>query len=999
MTLDGSRFDDFFRAVHGPSRSPFPWQRRLLDTVLAQGWPQTISLPTASGKTSVLDVAVFSLACQAGRPVSERSAPRRMALVVDRRIVVDDAHAHALRIQAALEKPAHETAREVREALSMLGGETPLDVVALRGGIYREDRWARTPLQPVILCSTVDQVGSRLLHRGYGLSSGVWPIHAGLLAHDTLIVLDEAHCSEPFLQTLSYVARYRQVARKKVPGPFTFVAMTATPRGDAAPFRLDQEDRAHPALSQRLSARKKARLVVAGGSKDDDLVKACVEQVREHAKTGTTTLVVLNRVSAARELRNRLAKLDKDRKDPLHVDSVLLTGRCRAVERDRLLERWRSRLMAGRDRQAVQAAPPLVVVATQCVEVGADLDVDALVTEACPLDSLRQRVGRLDRLGTRGESLVSVVCRQDQVGKPAEPADDPIYGTSLSRTWQWLVGTATPEPWPATSAGPAGEGGTDTGSPPDTAGEAPPSGPPGQGPLAIELGTDALDALLPAGGEERATLLRDLSAPAPDAPVVFPAYCDLWVQTGPEPGVTPDPSVFLHGPARGQPEVRLAWRADLGEDPDTWADTVSMCPPVTGETLPLPLGVARAFLSGTLAKTVDPGDLESAPASEEDDETVVSRAFLRWRGPERSEVSQDPQALRPGDVVVLPCERGGCDPEGWNPAAQKADDVADLARGLARRAAVLRLHPGLAGTLEKAPPSLRELAQVPEDAWPEDLEERVAAALETAASVAGLDKELLDIVGVLAKDRRRGVEPHPSGTGLVISSRQRLGEHARDFTDEDATSGHAADPATLETHLEQVGRLAQSMARQAGLPDDWVEDVALAARLHDLGKADPRFQAWLAGGDRVKALRAGLLAKSARMPRSSRDIQLAREKAGYPQGGRHELLSLRLAECGALQAAHDVDLVKHLVASHHGHCRPWAPVVEDPRPLEVAVEVAGVKATACSATGLERLDSGVAERFWALVRCYGWWGLSFLEACVRLADHRVSEGGGEVGRT
>jgi CRISPR-associated endonuclease/helicase Cas3 len=195
--LNPGRFAEFFTAVNGTP--PFPWQQRLLDQVVANGsWPTTLSLPTGTGKTAVLDIALFALACRA--PV-----PRRVILVVDRRIVVDDAYRRARRLRAALgasDTPVPGILGEVSDSLLALGGESAVEVALLRGGIYREDRWVRNPAQPLLVCSTVDQVGSRLLHQGYGVSPTMRSVHAGLLGSDTLVILDEAHTSEPFRQTL-----------------------------------------------------------------------------------------------------------------------------------------------------------------------------------------------------------------------------------------------------------------------------------------------------------------------------------------------------------------------------------------------------------------------------------------------------------------------------------------------------------------------------------------------------------------------------------------------------------------------------------------------------------------------------------------------------------------------------------------------------------------------------------------------------------------------------
>lgn len=959
---------------------PFPWQNRLADRVCDGDWPRCIALPTAAGKTACIDIAIFALACQAELPPEKRAAPRRVFFVVDRRVVVDQAYAHASRLGAALADPKTDMLKRVAAALLKLGmGDRPLDVYALRGGMYRESAWVRSPIQPTIITSTVDQVGSRLLFRGYGVSDSCKPLHAALVGNDSLILLDEAHCATPFDQTMTLVEKYRGWAEQPLPAPFRFVTMTATPtknvrereerRRSESPgsepliFELNSDDlKPDKPLGKRIEARKPAKLVIAdrarGAKWRAELVNELVKRASALKKEGFRAVgVIVNRVATARETAAALASDG--------ADVILLTGRMRPMDRDAIMAKLEP-LFSG---ESGELSKPTFVVATQCLEVGADIDFHALVTECASLDALRQRFGRLNRVAARSEAKAVVVIREDQTESSDDATEqDPVYGNSLAKTWQWLNnqkdGTDDKTAW-------------------------------------IDFGIASIREKL----ENTAADERDkLSAPAPDAAVLLPAHLDCWVQTSPIPAPDPDPAVFLHGPSPGMPDVQVVFRADLGEVETEWAEIVSLCPPSSSEVLSVRLDVFKRWLANKDAAD-DSSDVEGdasgeSDANDEDASAPVRRRALRWRGPDSKEtrIIDSPAGAsrggKPHDLYVVPiADRMGLEGLGDFPGG-KVTDQGDEALQRARDRAILRLTP----TVHKIP----SLAGVTIDDDDRERDEKLSKTIQSLATAERARPEsdqrqwLLLAAESLSKKSNRTVKRHPLG-GFVVIGKKRLHLFDPTFAEAEESWESASDrPYSLADHCGDVAVLAQRFAERAALNPQHVSVLCSAARLHDAGKADPRFQAWLHGGNRRKAeLFPHPLAKSIVPMPTPRDRDEARERAAYPRGGRHEFLSVRLAESnGALPpelSRDDRDLILHLIAAHHGHCRPFAPVVEDPQPEEITLRHGGHTLRASSATALERLDSGVADRFWKLTRRYGWWGLPWLESILRLADWAASE--------
>jgi CRISPR-associated endonuclease/helicase Cas3 len=925
-----SDFPQFFFDLH--ERAPFPWQSRLAATVCSDGWPRVIDLPTASGKTAAIDIALFAMA------VRGPEVARRVFFVVDRRLVVNQAYERMKRVRRRIIDAKEGTLRRVRERLCELGRTSePLRVYEMRGGAFRDEAWVRSPEQPMVIASTVDQTGSRLLFRGCGVSTSTWPTHAGMIGNDSLIILDEAHCSKAFGDTLAAVAEYRSPrwASRALDRPFSFVKMTATPdraEADGKPFRIEDEDR--EPLRERLFASKPTRLVEVKARRNDfgPVARELVSQAEQlAARTGGRRVAIFaNRVRTAKQIHELLRTKHAD---TATTKMELVIGRMRGVDRDALAARL-TPVQADTRRTEEGAEPLRFVISTQCLEVGADFDFDVVVSECASIDALLQRFGRLDRLGEfrKAEGGIAIASWQAEGKQP-----DAVYGEALAKTWKWLN---------------AESGGSGT----------------------VNLGIEAADGepstiaerLM---GYEHAGALR---MGGKSAPVLLPVHLDLLCQTGPAPDPDLAIEAFLHGPQEGTADVNVVWRKDLDQaEGKDWKAIVAMCPPSSRETMAVPIGVFRRWFSGVRDADTDESDIEGASKDDGDVETVSPLRALIWTGEHQTEGPVErADRIRPGQTIVLAASADGRNELGYVPPDGRADVGDEAPLAMKRGDFCLRLHPLVMAEWAVAPglDALNKLARA--DGSDEDT--LMAALREYLANIEGdaWPKPVLNELGALV---RLDFEAHPSGIGYVLTGRRS------------GSRKSGGDRQTLRSHTADVVEAVRLLS--AHLAPEVRASLESAAKYHDWGKVDLRYQAWLRGGDTLAARYAPEpIAKSGRhrLPRQT--------SAGLPAGFRHESLSILFAEKGGAD-----ELALHEVGAHHGECRPFAPAVMDAS--AGCVEYDGIEV--CSAEqwdrAAHRLSSGVADRFWRLTREYGWWGLAYLDAIFRIADWNASGEGAEEG--
>lgn len=408
MTADKG-FDSSFELLTG--HPPFPWQQALYASLLRREFPSSCDIPTGLGKTSIIGIWLLALA-RLARECSLADYPRRLAYVVNRRTVVDQATREAERMRKALAaEPALADAVEALRSLAARPSDAPLAISTLRGQHADNAEWRDDPARPAVIVGTVDMIGSRLLFAGYGAGFKSRPLHAGFLGQDTWLIHDEAHLEPAFQELVSAVESEQRRCREL--GRFRVTALTATSRGGGEAFRLSDSDREHQVVRARLEAKKGMLFHPVDG--DKEIAAKVTEFALGHKDSGQAILVFF------RKLANVESVVKALRKAHPHVET--LTGTMRGIERDELVKKSPifARFMPNPDPTVTPQAGTVYLVCTSAGEVGVDISADHMVCDLTPFDSMAQRLGRVNRFGG-GDAHVDVVpCVMGEMDADADP--------------------------------------------------------------------------------------------------------------------------------------------------------------------------------------------------------------------------------------------------------------------------------------------------------------------------------------------------------------------------------------------------------------------------------------------------------------------------------------------------------------------------------------------------------------------------------------------------
>jgi CRISPR-associated endonuclease/helicase Cas3 len=396
--------------------------------------PSLLEIPTGLGKTAAVVLAWIWRRRFAAETIRGR-APRRLVYCLPMRVLVEQTRSSAVRWLNNLDLLAGTAAFEGERLIRYdadWSAPNKIAVVTLMGGESQGD-WREHPELEAIIVGTQDMLLSRALNRGFAMAPQLWPVDFGFVNVDALWVMDEVQLMGPARTTSIQLQQFWDEAPPiYVSRQTLWTSATLGAKADstelpnwmrspelagrvllAPPHRHDEKDLQHVEFSARwrapkrleahldlgtsptkMTTRQKRKRVASatptdepyGLTLDDDDLR---DRILDSAQDGRLVLVFVNQVKRAHELHDRL--LDGvEQRDP-RPEVRLVHARMRP-----------------RDRKTIEAmlqdptpATGRIVVATQVLEAGVDIDADVVFTELCPWPSLVQRLGRLNRSGTR----------------------------------------------------------------------------------------------------------------------------------------------------------------------------------------------------------------------------------------------------------------------------------------------------------------------------------------------------------------------------------------------------------------------------------------------------------------------------------------------------------------------------------------------------------------------------------------------------------------------
>jgi CRISPR-associated endonuclease/helicase Cas3 len=352
-------YKDFFQAANG--FPPYPYQEKFQQRDRRYNI-HALMVPTGLGKTECFTVDWLWGICN-----DRANTPSRLVISLPMRTLT------------------HQTFDRVSKILHNLKLNDQISCHKLVGGTGEPiDRsWCDCIDRPAIIIGTQDQIISRQLFKGYATSRWEWSMHAALLNNDVRIVVDETQ-----LQGVSYqtsVILQKIAAKSGHFGQRELILCSAT----LDPELLDDHDLSYKIIS--LSDADRANTSAASTKINfnkqlhqlelpaENYVEPIAQTILAKHTPGTLSICIVNRVKDAMQITKELIK------NPSNIPVKLLHARFRGYERDQLCQ----------DLAGFQG----IIISTQVIEAGIDLDAQKLFTMPCPWASFVQRCGRGGRKG------------------------------------------------------------------------------------------------------------------------------------------------------------------------------------------------------------------------------------------------------------------------------------------------------------------------------------------------------------------------------------------------------------------------------------------------------------------------------------------------------------------------------------------------------------------------------------------------------------------------